>query len=84
MALIFSLFLKGLRLGAWRTTNLSLGGKNLVNTNFANISDQVKFIDTYKYFQQSLSVLANTMSDEERLVVRSECKRFISRYPKLN
>ena len=80
----FFFFLKGLRLGAWRTTNLSFGGKNLANINFVNISNQVKFIDTYKYFQQSLSILANTMSDEERLGVRNEYKKFISRDAKLN
>ena len=48
----------------WRTINLSVDGKNLTSINFANISHQVKFIDTYKYFQQSLSVLAHTMSNE--------------------
>ena len=72
LALIFSFFLEEFRLGAPRTTNLSIGGKNLANINFANISDQIKFIDTYKYFQQSLSVLSNTMSNEERLSVTKE------------
>ena len=79
----FFFFLKGLRLGAWRTTNLSIGGKNLSNINLANISDQVKFIDIYKYYQQSLSVLASTMNDEERLSVRKECEKFIIKDPKL-
>ena len=37
----FFFFLKGLRLGAWRTTNLSFGGKNLANINFVSISNQV-------------------------------------------
>ena len=65
----FFFFLKGLRLGAWRTRNLVFGGKNLTSINFANISDRVKFIDTIKYFRQSLSVLASSMSNEKRLVL---------------
>ena len=37
----FFLFLKGLRLGSWRTRNISIEGTNLVNINFANIANQV-------------------------------------------
>ena len=62
----FFFFLKDLRLGAWKTTNLFIGGKNLTNINFAKISDQVKFIDTVKYFQQSLSALSRSMIDEKK------------------
>ena len=36
--------------------------------NFATISNQVQFIDTIKYFQQSLSNLASSMSDVERVL----------------
>ena len=79
----FFFFLKGLWLGGWRTTNLSIGGKNLSNINLASISDQVKFIDTYKYYQQSLSVLASTMNDQKRLSVRKECEKVIIKDPKL-
>ena len=60
----FIFFLQGLRLGAL----------NLSNINFANISDQVKFIYMYKYYQQSLSVLASTMNNEERCSVRKNVK----------
>ena len=74
----FFFFLKGLRLDAFRTTFLSIGGKNLTNINFANISDQVKF------FQQSLSALTSSMSDEERKGVRNECEKFIRKDRKLN
>ena len=80
----FFFILKGLRLGAWRTTDLSIGGKNLPNINFAKIANQVKFIDTFKYYQQSLSVLASTMTDEERHCIKKECKKFIGTYSKLN
>ena len=68
----------------WTTANLSIGGKNLTNINFANILDQVKFIGTYKFFQQSFSALASSMSDEERKGVRTECEKFIRKDPKAN
>ena len=52
--------------------------------NFANIANQIKFIDTINYYQQSLSVLASTMTDEERHCIKKECKKFIENDPKLN
>ena len=63
----FFFFLKGLKLGSWRTRNISIGGTNLVNINFANIANQVKFTDTLKNYQQSLSVQATTMTDQEKI-----------------
>ena len=72
------------RIGSWRTRNISIGGTNLVNINFANIVNQLKFIDTLKYSQQSLSVLATTMTDREKQSIQKECEKFIKNYTKLN
>ena len=47
----FFFFLKGLRLGCWRTRNILIGGTNLANTISRNIASQLKFIDTLKYCQ---------------------------------
>ena len=80
----FFFFLKVLRLGAWRTTDLSVEGKDLTNINFIKIASQVKFIDTIKYYQQRLFVLASPMTDEERYCVKKECKKFIKNDSKLN
>ena len=52
-------YMKDMRVGTWRTRDISIGGKNFTDINFANIRNQVAFIDTTKYFQQSLAVLAN-------------------------
>ena len=49
----------------------------------ASILDQLKFVDTYKYYQQSLSVLGSTMNDQKRLSVRKECEKFIIKDLKL-
>ena len=42
----FFFLLKVVRFGMWKTTNLNVGGSNLSRISFANISDQVKFVDT--------------------------------------
>ena len=74
----FFLFLKGIRPSVWETSDIAIGGKNPTNVNFANIKSQVKFIDTIKYFQQSLSNLADSMTDEEKHNVRKNCRNFIA------
>ena len=74
----FFLILKGFRPTVGRTQDISIGGRNPSNVNFAIIRNQVKFIDTVKYFQQSLGNLANSMTDEERQNVRRTCRNFIS------
>ena len=80
----FFSFLKGLHLGSWRTRNITIRGTNLLDINFANIANQVKFIDTIKYYQQSLAVLAGTMTDQERFSIKKECEKFIRKDTKLS
>ena len=70
--------LKGLRPTVWRTQEIPIGGKNPSNVNFAIIKNQVKFIDTVKYFQQSLASLAKSMTDDERENVKRTCRNFIA------
>ena len=53
-------------------------GKNATDINFAIINNQVKFIDTVKYFQQSLASLAESMTDQERDKVRKMYRRFLA------
>ena len=51
---------KGLRVGVWKTRDIAIGGKTSTDINFAHIGNQVQFIDTITYFQQSLSALAGS------------------------
>ena len=62
-----------MRASSWRTRDISLGGKNFTDINFANTGNQVAFIDAIKYFQQVLAILVNTMTDEERECIKNEC-----------
>ena len=74
----FFLFLKGIRPSVWETTDISTGGKNATDVNFAIFENQVRFINTVKYFQQSLGSLADSMTDTERDNVRNICKKFLT------
>ena len=74
----FFLFLKGLRPTVWETADIKIGGSNPTNINFAMIQNQVRFIDTIKYFQQSLENLAASMTDIEKNNVRETSKRFLA------
>ena len=70
----FFLFLKGLRASVWETTEIFIGGKNPTDVNFAIVQNQVRFIDTVKYYQQSLASLADSMTDIEKENVRKSCR----------
>ena len=70
--------MKGLRPSVWETTDINIGGKNPANINFSIIQNQIRFIDTVKYYQQSLASLTSSMMDIERASVRKNCKRFLA------
>ena len=58
----FFFLMKELRARVWRIRDIKIGDKNPTNINFANISNQIMFLDTAKYFQQSLGSLAASMN----------------------
>ena len=68
----FFLFLKGIRPGVSEASGIEIGGKNMTYVNFAIIRNQIRFIDTLKYFQQSLGNLANSMTDIQKDSVRKK------------
>ena len=72
------MFLKGLRPSVWETTDININGKNPTSITFEIIHNQVRFIDTVKYYQQSLASLAASMTDLERANVRKNCSRFLA------
>ena len=70
--------MKGIKPSVWETTEISIGGNNPTDVNFAIIRNQVRFIDTVKYFQQSLGSLADSILDTERENVRKICRKFLA------
>ena len=71
---------KGYRSTCWSTKDLSMGGPNLTNVNFANIGAQVKIIDTLKYYQTSHANLASTTDENEKNKIRSAVRLFLSKH----
>ena len=69
--------IKGFRAPAWKTMNITMAGNNITNLNFMSIGNEVKFIDSLKYYQQSLANLTVTLTDEERLGVRNLTTQFM-------
>ena len=53
------------------TTFVKCGG------DFADISGEVKFIDTLKYYQKSFAELSATLSHEEKNSVKQLTKQFL-------
>ena len=66
---VFFFLLKGIGAGVGRTKDISIGGKNATNINYASIGNQVMFIDTIKNFQQNLGALASNLTENEKLVI---------------
>ena len=74
----FFLILKGIKASVWETTDINIGGRNTTHINFAIIRNQVRFIDTVKYFQQSLASLAASMTDIEKQNVKKNFKKILA------
>ena len=70
-------FLKVIRLSAWKTKDINIGGTGLTNVSFASI-DQLKLIDTMKYFQTSLGKLAETLSADEKRAIQILTVQFLT------
>lgn len=62
--------LKVIGASVWETSNISIGGKNPTDVNFAIIQNQ--------YFQQNLASLADSMTELERQNVQKNCRRFLA------
>ena len=70
-------FLKAIRLSAWKTKDINISGTGLTNVSFASI-DQLKLIDTMKYFQTSLRKLAKTLSTDEKHGIQKLIEQFLT------
>ena len=74
----FFFFLKGIRPTVWETTKIKIGAKNASNINFALIGNQVRFIDTIRYFQQSFGNLAASKTDIEKNNINETFERVLA------
>ena len=77
----FFFLLNSLRSGVWRTKDISIIGKNPSDINFASIRKQIQFVNTIKYFQQSLDTLANSLTEKETNAISRECEKILRNDP---
>ena len=73
----FFFFTQGSRSTVWETTGINIGAKSISNLYFATIGNQVRFIDTIKYFQQSLANLAGSMNEAEKQDIKDTFERVL-------
>lgn len=59
---------------------MSIGGRNLININFANLGNQVKFIDNLNYYQQSLAQITSTITLREKSAVKKVVTQLICQH----
>ena len=64
----------------WGTKDFSMGGTNLTNVNYANITNQIRIIDTLKYYQTTLAGLASTTGNEEKQNIKTAAEEFIKKH----
>ena len=74
--------MKVLRASVWKTRDINIGGQSPTDINFASIGNQVQFIDTIKYFQQSLGGSAGSLTSSEKVAIRRQCHVFLISRPK--
>ena len=52
----------------------------MTHINYGNIAGEIKFIDTLKYYQESLGELAATLSEDEKNSVKHQTKQFFNQH----
>ena len=73
-------FIKAYIAFAWCSKSLNIDGTNLTQANFGNLANEIKLIDTLKFYQKSLADLASTLSDEEIAAVKKVTERFLNEH----
>ena len=71
---------KGYRSSVWETSNLNMGGTNMTNMKYANISNQLKIIDTIKYYQTSLANISNTTAFNEIVNIENTVTEYLKKH----
>ena len=71
-------FLKTYVAAAWCTKKVNIGGNYLTRANYGNINNEIKLIDSLKFYKKSLSQLSSTMTNEEKTAVKNLGKNFLN------
>ena len=73
-------FIEGCRTSAWGSKDLNFGRNNLTNINFRNIGNEIKFIETLKYYQKSLGELVSTLTETGKSSVKKLAIQYLNQH----
>ena len=65
---------------AWCSKELHIGGTNLTQANYGNISGEIRLIDSLKFYQRSLGELSSTLTAEEKNAVKKLTEKFLNEH----
>ena len=65
---------------AWCSKKINIGGTNLTHVNYGIIDNEIKLIDSLKYYQKSLADLSSTLTREEKRAAEKVTKQFFNQH----
>ena len=65
---------------AWCSKKLNIGGTNLTHVNYGIIDNEIKLIDSLKYYQKSLADLSFTLAPVEKRAAVKVTKQFFNQH----
>ena len=59
---------------------MNIGSNSLTHANYGNISNEIKLIDSLKFYQRSLGELSSTLTNIEKNAVKNLTKKFLNQH----
>ena len=73
-------YMKAYIASVWYSKELNIGGTNLTQANYGNISGEIRLIDSLKFYQRSLGELSSTLTAEEKNAVKNLTEKFLNEH----
>ena len=59
---------------------LNIGGTNVTQANYGNISSKIRLIDSLKFYQKSLGELSSTLTAQEKKAIKKLAEKFLNEH----
>ena len=59
---------------------LNIGSNSLTHANYGNISNEIKLIDSLKFYQRSLGELSSTLTNIEKNAIKNVTEKFLNQH----
>ena len=73
-------YMKAYNASAWCSKELHIGGTNLTQANYGNISGEIRLIDSLKFYQRSLGELSSTLTAEEKNAIKNLTEKLLNEH----